>query len=563
MSNTVNTAAVPGESVRGADRPPAVADKAASSPTGRTSGPGHGKPSHQQPSRAGGDGLVRRLERAGEAVITASPASRASLARLSRAALIGAWTVALALPVVGLVSLFCRARLDPEWTSSRLHFVLFLAVGGGAFILAHVAGRAAERRGDARVFLLSLAFRVTGGFLAIHALGTPGVLLNKDLPGFKVAIPVGLLVAALFAGASAFIDLRPGVAAYVMRHRASLRAVVFVTMAAWVTWTLLELPPLDGTSAEGAGMLLQTLAALGAVAYGASAARYLVVYRRRMTLLPSSVVTCFILLAEALFGSALVGERTWHASWWEWHGLVVTAYVVILYAARRQWAEERFHRLYLTATRQRMQDLSVLFADLASFTTIAEQSSPAEAASMLSSYYGMATPLISRGFGGEVEKFSGDAIMATFNSRGDQPDHAVRAARAAMELQRQMGLLATGQPGWPKLRVGVNTGPALVREMGGPGYVAYAVVGDTINTASRLQAQAPLGGVLIGAETYRRLPPHTGAEARPGLTVKGKQTPVDAYLLHSVPDDRQNDPGGHRAVFRSQLALHHRSPKPE
>ena len=145
MSNTVNTAAVPGESVRGADRPPAVADKAASSPTGRTSGPGHGKPSHQQPSRAGGDGLVRRLERAGEAVITASPASRASLARLSRAALIGAWTVALALPVVGLVSLFCRARLDPEWTSSRLHFVLFLAVGGGAFILAHVAGRGRYR----------------------------------------------------------------------------------------------------------------------------------------------------------------------------------------------------------------------------------------------------------------------------------------------------------------------------------------------------------------------------------------------------------------------------------
>jgi len=530
---------------------------------GRASRPGHGQPSHQQPNRAGGDVLVRGLEPAGDAAVTASPASRVSLARLSRAALIGAWTAALALPVVGLVSLFFRARLDPEWTSSRLHFVLFLAVGGGAFFLADVAGRAAERRGDARVFLLSLAFRVTGGFLAIHALGTPGVLLNHDLPGFKRAIPVGLLVAALFAGASAFIDLRPGVAACVVRHRAGLRAVVLVTMAAWVIWTLLELPPLAGPSTEGAGILLQTLAALGAVAYVASAARYLVAYRRRMTLLPFSVVTCFTLLAEALLGCALVGERTWHASWWEWHGLIVTAYVVILYAARRQWAEERFHRLYLSATRQRMQDLSVLFADLASFTTFAEQSSPAEVASMLSTYYGMATPLISRGFGGEVEKFIGDAIMATFNSRGDQPDHAVRAARAAMELQRRMGLLAIGQPGWPKLRVGVNTGQALVREMGGPGYVAYAVVGDTINTASRLQAQAPLGGVLIGAETYRRLPPHTGAEARPGLTVKGKQTPVDAYLLRSVPDARQNDLGRHRALFRGRLALHHRSAKPE
>jgi adenylate cyclase len=101
---------------------------------------------------------------------------------------------------------------------------------------------------------------------------------------------------------------------------------------------------------------------------------------------------------------------------------------------------------------------------------------------MLSTCYGMAAPLISRGFGGEVEKFIGDAIMVTFNSRGDQPDHAVRAARAGLELQHQMGLLAARHPGWPKLRVGVNTGPALVRAMGGPGYVSFAVVGDTPST---------------------------------------------------------------------------------
>ena len=260
-----------------------------------------------------------------------------------------------------------------------------------------------------------------------------------------------------------------------------------------------------------------------------------------MTLLPWSVVTCFILLAEALCGSALVGERTWHASWWEWHGLIITAYLVVLFAARRQWSDERFDQLYLTTTRQRAQELSVLFADLAGFTTFSEQSPPAEIATMLSTYYGMAAPLISRGYGGEVEKFIGDAIMATFNSRGDQPDHAARAARAGLELQHQMELLAAGHPGWPKLRVGVNTGQALVRELGGPGYVAFAVVGDTINTASRLQTHAPLGGVLIGAETYRRLPPHAEAEARPGLWVKGKQAPVDAYVLRSMPDERRDD----------------------
>jgi class 3 adenylate cyclase len=448
--------------------------------------------------------------------------------------------VALLLPLVGLVSLLARAQLDPEWTSTRMHFVLFLSVGAGAMGLASVAGEAAERRGDARVFLLSLAFLVTGGFLAVHAIGTPGVVLHDDLPGFKIAIPVGLLVAAVFACASAFVDLRPDLASVVTRYRAAFRWSVLAAMTVWITWTVMELPPLAGTGAEGAGTLLQVLAALGAAIYAVSAVRYAIIYRRKLTLLPSSIVACFTLLAEALVGSALVGERTWHASWWEWHLLIVTAYVVVCFAARRQWRDERFQHLYLPATRERTQTISVLFADLTSFTTFAEQSPPADLAVMLSTFYELATPLISRRFGGEVEKFMGDAIMATFNTRGDQPDHALRAAGAALELQCQMRSLAVDHPGWPKLRVGVNSGQALVREMGGPGYIAYAVVGDSVNVGSRLEGQAPIGGVLIGEETYRRLPPHAVVEARPALKVKGKATPVDAYVLRSLWSARRD-----------------------
>jgi adenylate cyclase len=450
-------------------------------------------------------------------------------------ALAAAWILALTLPLVGLVSLLLRSELDPQWSNARLHVVLFLGVGSGAFLLAYLAGQAADRRGDARVFLLSLAFLVTGGFLAVHAVGTPGVLLNNDLPGFKVAIPVGLLLAALFGGASAFVDLRPGFAPAVMRHKDTLRALVLASMAVWAICALAQLPPLSGPNAEGAGMLVKILAALGAAAYALSALRYAAVYRREFALLQASVIGCFVLLAEALFGSALLGERTWHASWWEWHGLIITAYVLILFAARHQWQEERFHQLYLTTTRERSQEVSVLFADLAGFTTFTEQAQPTEVAAMLHTYYRVATPLISRRFGGEVEKFIGDAIMATFNRRGDQPDHAVRAARAGLELQRQIAAVAAEHPGWPQLRVGINTGKAQVQEMGGRGYVVYAVVGDTINVGSRLEEAAPLGGVLIGAETYRQLPPQADADARPGLMVKGKQTPVDAYVLRSLP----------------------------
>ena len=456
--------------------------------------------------------------------------------RLAQAA---AWIVALSLPLIGLISLFLRQHLDPRWSTPRLHFLLFLVVGSGAIILAYIAGDAAERRGDARVFLLSLAFLVTGGFLAVHALGTPSVLLNNDFPGFKIAIPVGLLIGALFACASAFVELRPRAALAVVRHRNALRRSVLAAMAIWSVWTTAELPPVAGASAEGAGPL-RILAAVGALVYAVAAIRYLLAYRGKMTLLPASVVGCFVLVGEALVGCALVGERTWHASWWEWHALIVTAYVIVLLAARNQWRQERFHQLYLPTTRERTQEVSVLFADLAGFTTYVERSSPADVAAMLSSYYGVATPLISEGFGGEVEKFIGDAIMATFNTRGDQPDHASRAAGAGLELQRQMRHLADGHPEWPALRVGMNSGEALVRELGGAGYVAYAVVGDTVNVASRLEGQAPVGGVLIGAGTYRRLSALADVEARPGLVVKGKHDRVDAYLLKAMPSRRES-----------------------
>jgi adenylate cyclase len=449
---------------------------------------------------------------------------------------VAAWTLAAVLPLVGLVSLVLREQLDPDWSNPRLHFTVFLAVGVALFVLAYAAGGAANRRGDARVLLISLAFLATGGFLGLHALGTAGVLFTHEYPGFKVANPIGLVVAALFAVASAFVDLRPSFAALVVRHRAALRSTVLGAMAAWFVWTVAELPPLhDHTSEGGSHSLVAALAGVGAVVYAVAAARYWYVYRGRIALLQASVIACFVLLAEAMIGVALTGERAWHASWWEWHGLIVTAYAVVSYAAHRQWRDERFRGLYLATTRERIQSVSVLFSDLAGFTRFAERATPAEVATVLNTYYATAAPLITRRYGGELEKFMGDGVMATFNSRGDQPDHAVRAAGAALALQRELTAIADANPGWPRLRVGVNSGPASVREVGGDGFVAYVVVGDTVNTASRLESEAPEGGVLIGAETRRALPEDSVVEAMPGLRVKGKQEPVDAYLLRGLP----------------------------
>jgi adenylate cyclase len=213
-------------------------------------------------------------------------------------------------PLVGFASLLLRQQLDPDLSNHRLHFVLFLAVGAGLFVLAYAAGDAANRRGDARVLLISLAFLATGAFLGVHALGTEGVLFQREYAGFKVAIPVGLLLAAVFAGGSAFVDARPELAPAVVRHRATLRRAVLAAMTLWFVWTVAEIPPLNQPTAEGGShSMLAMLAIAGTVVYGVAAVRYWYVYRGRLHLLPASIVACFVLLAEAMIGVAITGER--------------------------------------------------------------------------------------------------------------------------------------------------------------------------------------------------------------------------------------------------------------
>jgi adenylate cyclase len=178
--------------------------------------------------------------------------------------------------------------------------------------------------------------------------------------------------------------------------------------------------------------------------------------------------------------------------------------------------------------------VTVLFADLGGSTGFGERTDAEIARQVLARYHALLQEVIDA-HAGTVAKFMGDGMMATFNSRGDQDDHAVRAAGAALALQREIEPLADANPGWPRMRIGINSGESTVREMGGHGFVAYTVVGDTVNTAARLEGKAPLGGVLIGEGTLRLLPDGTRVEAMLQLQVKGREAPVDAYRLLSMP----------------------------
>jgi adenylate cyclase len=151
---------------------------------------------------------------------------------------------------------------------------------------------------------------------------------------------------------------------------------------------------------------------------------------------------------------------------------------------------------------------------------------------MLNSYFDAAIPAVITPHGGEVDRIIGDALMVTFNKRGDQPDHARRAAAAGLALQAATSRVADQHPSWPRFRVGINTGPVSVSLLGTAGGRTHTVIGDTVNTASRLEGKAPAGGVAIGPGTKERLP-EAVTTSLGMLDLKGKAEPVEAHLLLS------------------------------
>ncbi len=439
----------------------------------------------------------------------------------------------LLLPVVGLALLLSRPSLDVVWQNHRAHFWLVLAAGALNAVLAYATGSAARRRSDARVFLVSLAFLAAAGFLGLHALATPQVLLGASNAGFALATPVGLLIAAVFAaGSSADLDGPTG--RRIMRRARPLELGLVALMVLWAAVSLLELPPLDDPSQpERASGALLALAIPGVALYVIALVRYFGLWRRRRSRMLLGMGAAFALLAEAMLAVSVA--RNWHASWWEWHLLMLAAFALVAWSAHREWHEERFGDLYLEDTVAGRREISVLFADLEGFTSFSERHAPREVATMLNEYFQVLIPPVARRHGGAVDNIIGDALMVTFNVRGDQPDHPARAARAARDLTASGEPVAAAHPGWPRFRAGLTPGAGAVSRLGATGGRTQTPIGDAVNVAARLQGIAPSGGVAVSADTAGRL---DGALVEPlgRVAVKGRARPVEAYRLVRLED---------------------------
>src|SRR5690349_21368779 len=196
----------------------------------------------------------------------------------------------------------------------------------------------------------------------------------------------------------------------------------------------------------------------------------------------------------------------------------------------------------MEGARRERKVVTVLFADLVGFTARSEQLDPEDVAAVLRPYHERLRAELER-FGGTVEKFIGDAVMALFGApvaHEDDPERAVRAALAIRDWARDGGV---------EVRIAVNTGEALINLAARPESGEGMAAGDVVNTTARLQSAAPVNGILVGETTFRATAQTIDYREHDPVEAKGKQAPVPVWEVAQA-----------RARFGVDLAPQERTP---
>ena len=197
---------------------------------------------------------------------------------------------------------------------------------------------------------------------------------------------------------------------------------------------------------------------------------------------------------------------------------------------------ERDHSGKSTETADERKLVTVVFADISGFTALSQDMDPEDVRALMNRCFDALVPAIDA-YGGTVDKFIGDEIMAIFGAPVAYEDHAGRALQAALDMQSSLVHFNEREGSQLAMHVGVNTGTVLAGGVGSLGRRQYSVMGDVVNLAARLKDAAAIGTILVGPATFRLGTPLFAFDGLEPLTLKGRSAPVAVYRLKGLATD--------------------------
>jgi len=486
-----------------------------------------------------------------------------------RRALVAVGVVA---PIVVFAYLLATPSANIDLTSPVEHFVITTNVAVLSFFASILVARSALQLRQYRTLLVALGFGSIGGIFAVHGLATPGVLLRGDsddaLAVVALSAQLALLVpAVLFAVRYTTLVDR-------IERAIPARTLVGIIVGGIVGYAFVALsapaavgglmravlPSATGgfggyagnatNNGLGTGALIILFpGVLAIVLFGYAAVQQGREYLRSRLPLQGALVASYLLLAQTQISMTL--GQLWTLAWWEYHGLMLAAVAIALVALfielDRRRGLERFlppnvvervlqgDQLRLAGERR---VVTVLFTDLRGSTALADTLDPETVVAVVNAYLRtMARAVVDRG--GIIDKFTGDGLMAIFGAMSDATTGARAAAGAALDIRAAIAALnrERAAAGAPVLKhgVGLHVGEVVLGAIGLPERSDYTAMGDTVNTASRMESLCKEFGVdaVLSGDLARELDATMPVRSLGDATVKGKAHQIPVFTLAS------------------------------
>ena len=458
----------------------------------------------------------------------------------ARAWLVLALSVA---PSAVWIWLLARPDLNSQLVLPSEHFLVVTLISVLAVGVAFLVVRTALVMEQYQVLLIALGFMSMAGFFTIHALATPGAhtanmgspaAASSDPYGYSVAAPVSFDYNGTLIGASAFLSLSAPAVFFaagssqavlrVLRRRVSSRVLTLVAvalplayagLAAWradlVAYLPLSQPPLVYVLMLVSGVLLALAAWRQAQAYATAHFPF-----------NGALVLAFIILAQAQV--LVVLSAFWTVAWWGYHVLMLASVMIAMGALfleldRRRGLErflsrelvERVVAGDLLRIAGERRTVTLLFADLRGSTALAEQLAPEQVIAIVNAYVGELARCVFA-HDGMLDKFLGDGLMAIFGVLPDVSFGAQPAARAALEMRKRIRQLNAERRAQAQAAldfgVALHTGEVVLGAVGIAQRSDFTAIGDTVNTAARLEGQCKELGldIVLSGHTASYLP---------------------------------------------------------